>query len=100
MAETIDEHSAKTHLLSLLHRVARREEIVILRAGKPVARLVPIGSAERPLGFVKATIDDAFFEPLPEDELVAWHQSGTMTASRKECDEVAARHRHSSVAPG
>jgi hypothetical protein len=27
---------------------------------------------KRPLGFVSATIDDAFFEPLPDDELAAW----------------------------
>ena len=34
-------HAAKTHFSRLLARVARGESIVIARAGKPVARLVP-----------------------------------------------------------
>jgi len=38
----INVHQAKTHLSRLLERVARGEEIVIAKAGKPVARLVPI----------------------------------------------------------
>lgn len=35
-------HQAKTHLSRLLSRVAAGEEIVISKAGRPVARLVPI----------------------------------------------------------
>ncbi len=38
----INVHQAKTHLSRLLERVAHGEEIVIAKAGKPVARLVPI----------------------------------------------------------
>jgi prevent-host-death family protein len=72
MAEIVNVHAAKTHLSSLLERVARGEEIIIARAGKPIARLVPVGVAERPLGFVAAHLDDAFFEPLPDEELAAW----------------------------
>lgn len=34
-------HEAKTHFSKLLERVAEGEEIVIAKAGKPVARLVP-----------------------------------------------------------
>jgi prevent-host-death family protein len=41
MAE-VNVHEAKTHLSRLLLRVAGGEEIVIAKAGKPVARLVPI----------------------------------------------------------
>ena len=41
-------HEAKTHLSRLLERVESGEEIVIGRAGKPVARLVPYGQAEGP----------------------------------------------------
>ena len=74
MTEMVNVRVAKAHLSSLLDRVARGEEIIIARAGKPVARLVPVGPDERPLGFVSATIDDSFFEPLPEDELVTWAQ--------------------------
>jgi prevent-host-death family protein len=37
----VNTHEAKTHLSKLLERVAAGEEIVIGRAGKPVAKLVP-----------------------------------------------------------
>ena len=37
----VNVHQAKTHLSKLLERVAAGEEVVIPRAGRPVARLVP-----------------------------------------------------------
>jgi prevent-host-death family protein len=37
----VNVHAAKTHLSRLLDRAVEGEEIVIARAGKPVARLVP-----------------------------------------------------------
>ncbi len=40
--ETVNVHQAKTHFSKLLRRVAEGEEIVIARAGRPVARLVPV----------------------------------------------------------
>ncbi|HSO72953.1 MAG TPA: type II toxin-antitoxin system prevent-host-death family antitoxin, partial [Thermodesulfobacteriota bacterium] len=43
MAEAVNVHEAKTHFSRLLERVNRGEEIVIAKAGKPVARLVPYG---------------------------------------------------------
>jgi prevent-host-death family protein len=68
-------HEAKTHLSRLLERVAAGEDIVIAKAGKPVARLVAIEPrTPRPLGFVLGQLTDAFFEPLPDDELEAWEQ--------------------------
>ena len=42
MAATVSIHEAKTHFSKLLARVGGGEEIVIAKAGKPVARLVPI----------------------------------------------------------
>ena len=44
---TIGAFEAKTHLFSLLERVAQGEEIVIARHGKPLARLVPVEVADR-----------------------------------------------------
>ena len=38
----VNVHEAKTHLSKLLDRVARGEEIVVAKAGKPIARLVPV----------------------------------------------------------
>jgi prevent-host-death family protein len=83
MAETVNVHAAKTRLSSLLDRVARGEEIIIAKAGKPLARLVPVVPVERPLGFVHADVDAAFFEPLPEQELEAWGQSSPQDLSDK-----------------
>ena len=47
--ETIGSFDAKTHLSSLLNRVAKGERINITRHGIPAAMLVPIGDAERKL---------------------------------------------------
>ena len=47
MPQTVNVHDAKTHLSKLLERAEAGEEIVIARAGRPVARLVPYGS-DRP----------------------------------------------------
>jgi prevent-host-death family protein len=65
-------HEAKTHLSRLLRRVAAGEDIVIARAGKPVARLVPVAEPKRPreLGRDRGKIwiaDD--FDELPDDIL-------------------------------
>lgn len=72
MAAAINIHEAKTHFSKLLRRVAAGEEIVIARAGKPVARLVPAVEPRRPreLGRHRGEIwmaDD--FDTLPEDIL-------------------------------
>lgn len=44
---TVGAFEAKTHLSSLLERVAQGEEIVITRHGKPLARLIPVAVADR-----------------------------------------------------
>jgi prevent-host-death family protein len=71
----VNVHAAKTHLSKLLERVAQGEEVVIAKAGKPVARIVPAeppqalrrpGSA-RGLGRVR----DDFDTPMPDDFLAA-----------------------------
>lgn len=73
MCRTVNMHQAKTHLSRLVEAVLAGEEIILARAGKPVARLVPIEQVrERPLGFLKGRVTEAFFEPLPEEELKAW----------------------------
>jgi prevent-host-death family protein len=43
----VNVHEAKTHLSRLLLRVEAGEEVLILRAGKPVARLVPASRGRR-----------------------------------------------------
>lgn len=44
--EVTNIHEAKTHLSRLLERVAEGEEIVIAKAGKPLAKLVPYKEAK------------------------------------------------------
>ncbi|HEX7022918.1 MAG TPA: type II toxin-antitoxin system Phd/YefM family antitoxin [Trueperaceae bacterium] len=72
MPTIVNIHEAKTHLSRLLERVKAGEEIVLAKAGKPYAKLVPLGRPPRELGFVEGTVPESFFEPLPEDELEAW----------------------------
>lgn len=71
--QTINIHEAKTHLSRLLEQVAEGEEIVIAKAGKPIARLVPLEAApkKRRLGLFKGKLNapDNFDAPLTEGEL-------------------------------
>ncbi|MEX1205709.1 MAG: type II toxin-antitoxin system Phd/YefM family antitoxin [Dongiaceae bacterium] len=73
-------HEAKTHLSRLLARVAAGEEIIIARAGKPVAKLVPLSPIKKTRGYGllkgKLVVPDSFFDPLPEEELAAWEGGG------------------------
>jgi len=48
MVETVNIHEAKTHLSRLIEKVEAGEEIVIARAGRPVARLVTYRKTMRP----------------------------------------------------
>jgi prevent-host-death family protein len=65
----VNVHEAKTHLSRLLVRVAAGEEVLISRAGKPVARLVRVdkGRAKRKPGtdVGRGWIADDFDAPLP-----------------------------------
>jgi prevent-host-death family protein len=72
VAEVVNVHDAKTNLSRLLERVKAGEEIVLAKAGKPYARLVPFDRGKRELGFLEGSVPDNFFEPLPEEELEAW----------------------------
>lgn len=73
MSAQVNIYEAKTHLSKLLVRVREGEEIVIAKAGKPIARLVPV--VERPArrlpGSAKGKVSIApdFDAPLPESIL-------------------------------
>ena len=72
MSREVDVHEATTHLSRLLAEVEEGAEIIIGRAGRPVARLVPLERRKRNLGFVAGTVPEAFFEPLPDEMLGSW----------------------------
>jgi prevent-host-death family protein len=65
-------HEAKTHLSRLLERVALGEEIVIAKAGTPVAKLVAINGKKRDFKFGSAkgefVVPNNFNDPDPEIE--------------------------------
>jgi prevent-host-death family protein len=67
----VNVHYAKTNLSRLLEAVDGGEEIVISRAGKPVAKLVPFVAPARRLGLDKGLVSIAadFDAPLPPDVL-------------------------------
>jgi len=69
----INIHEAKTHLSRIVDDVAAGAEVVIARAGKPVARLMPLENAPRrkTLGLLKGKLKvaDDFNAPLPPDVL-------------------------------
>jgi prevent-host-death family protein len=64
-------HEAKTHLSRLLERVAMGEEVIIAKAGTPVAKLVPLQARpkKRSLGSAKGefTVPEDFNDPLPRE---------------------------------
>ena len=70
MPVQVNIHEAKTHLSKLLARVREGEEIIIAKAGSPVARLIPVVQrpARRLPGSAKGrvTIAPDFDAPLPE----------------------------------
>jgi prevent-host-death family protein len=73
---TVNIHTAKTHLSRLLNEVAAGEEVVIAKAGKPVARLVPFDPRREPRqpGLMKGEIwiSEDFDDPLPEEIMAAF----------------------------
>ena len=79
MAAAVNIHEAKTHLSKLLERVRAGEEIIIAKAGKPVARLVPERSMvarKRIPGIDKGKLwiaDD--FDSMSKSELADWYGS-------------------------
>lgn len=75
MARLVNIYDAKTQLSALVEAAAAGEEIVIARAGKPRAKLVPIRPAvRRRPGRAKGTIwmADDFDAPLPDSLLKAF----------------------------
>ncbi len=74
--KSVNVHEAKTHFSKLLARVEKGQEVLISRAGKPVARLVPHEVA-RPVPVFgadrgKLIIPDDFDAPLPDSVLASF----------------------------
>ena len=71
MAETVNLYAAKTHLSTLVDRAAAGEEIVIAKAGKPKAKLVPYRAGSKRRGGQNLLgityIAEDFDAPLPPE---------------------------------
>jgi prevent-host-death family protein len=74
MSHMVNVQEAKAHFSRLLDQAHAGEEIILAKAGKPYARLMPLPAEPRNRrpGRLKGKVGDAFFEPLPEEELKAW----------------------------
>jgi prevent-host-death family protein len=71
MARIFNIYQAKTHLSALVDRAAAGEEIVIAKAGTPLARLVPLSRASKPrkpAGALRLVrVDEDFDAALPKE---------------------------------
>ena len=70
-------HEAKTHLSRYLEQLAKGETIILCKRNIPIAEIRPIHPQKehkRPLGLAKGDFEVGreFFEPLPEEMLVAF----------------------------
>jgi len=79
MATTVNIHDAKTHLSRLVDEVASGAEIIIAKAGKPMARLTPLSRPVRKkkLGLLRGRIkvSDRFNAPLDDETMAMFEGS-------------------------
>lgn len=75
----VNVHDAKTNFSKLLERAHGGEEIILAKAGRAYAKLVPIGEDKLPprkpgrlKGLVGDIPDSVWFDPLQDDELDLW----------------------------
>lgn len=77
MARTVNVHEAKTHLSRLLAEIEQGGEVIIARAGRPIARLVRADPpAKRQLGLERGRIriSPDFDAPMPDAWLDEWER--------------------------
>ena len=78
MSVIVNIHEAKTNFSRLLARLNKGEEVIISKAGKPVARLVPFEEKLKRRvagsGKGKVKVSDNFDAPFPESILSSFEQ--------------------------
>jgi prevent-host-death family protein len=78
MTKTVNLYDAKTRLSQLVEEASAGEEIIIAKAGKPKARLVPLLAAthaRRPGGWEgRVRMSEDFDEELPARDLEEWYR--------------------------
>jgi prevent-host-death family protein len=80
LTTTVNIHQAKTHFSKLIERVRLGEEIVIAKAGRPVARLVPERDRRQPrqpgTGKGQIVVHSSFYDDLADDLLDLFEGKG------------------------
>jgi prevent-host-death family protein len=87
----VNVHQAKTHLSRLIDDAHAGETIVLAKAGKPWARLMPLAPppAQRIPGRLRGLgplrHPDALLEPITADELASWEAGALLPAPPQPC---------------
>jgi prevent-host-death family protein len=78
MLRQVNIHEAKTHLSALLEQVRMGNDVIIAKAGEPIARLTAVNRPRGPRkpGSARGQIKlrDSFFDPLPPDVLDSFYK--------------------------
>jgi prevent-host-death family protein len=76
MSRVINIHEAKTHLSRIIDEVASGTEVIIAKAGKPMARLSPIAAKPRRkrLGLLKGKIKVPNDFNVTPDDVIAYFE--------------------------
>jgi len=86
MADTVNVFEAKTNLSKLIAKAEKGEDVIIARAGKPVARLTQLVPEKKPIvfGMMKGQIwlADDFDAPLPDELMAAFEDGGIFPPDR------------------
>ena len=81
MIKKVNTHETKTHLSRILAEVENGMEVIICRAGKPIARIIPENKPlrKRTPGSAKNVIriTEDFDASLPDDILDSWTHENT-----------------------
>lgn len=92
---SVNIHEAKTHLSRLVEEVAGGEEIVIAKAGKPVARLTAPGRGrkQRKLGWLsgRLVVPEDFDAPLPKAVLASFDAKRGIGRKRRQGGHARSR---------
>ncbi len=70
---TINVHEAKARFSQISEQAHSGQEIILAKAGKPCARMMPLEviSSKRQPGGLKIKLDNSFFDPLPVSKIAA-----------------------------
>lgn len=83
--QTVNIHDAKTNFSKLVDQAAAGEEIIIAKAGTPMARLVPLQKQKRKIqfGVMKGAIEikEGFYDPMSEEDIALFEGSADASAA-------------------